>query len=448
MDSFIVNVAVPAVRTGLGASYPQVELVVSGYVLAYGLFLVTGGRLGDIHGARRMFQAGLALFTAASLACGLAGSAGALIGFRVAQALGAALFYPQVLSVLQTSFHGRWRERAFAVFGATIGVASVVGQVLGGLLVQADLFGLSWRSVFLLNVPLGLLVLIGAALVMPKVPGGRRRPRLDVRGTLLLTVALLALSLPLIEGGSAGWPAWCWICLAVSVPALAAFFAVERAVAARGGDALIDPRLLRRPAFAGGNLVALVFFAGNAGLFFVLTLQLQSGLGYLPLAAGLTFAPLAIAFVAASLVAPKLQAVAGHRVPAIGYLVNAAGTVALLVTSVTAGERATGWVLLPALVVIGFGEGLGVSPLFGAALDGVPPADSGAASGVLETSTQIGMSLGVTVVGLVFLTALGSGTTPAAHWHAFTAALVANTVLALAALALVPRLTARSARPT
>ncbi|MEY9211797.1 MFS transporter [Thermobifida halotolerans] len=437
MDSFIVNVAIPSIRADLDASYAQIELAVAGYVLVYGLLLVTGGRLGDLFGYRRMYLAGLALFTAASLACGLAPSPELLIAARVVQAAGAALFYPQVLSVLQTAFTGKAQARAFSIFGATIGLASVAGQLVGGALVSADLFGLSWRPIFLINIPIGAATLLIAAAVLPAARG-TVRPSLDLRGVALLSTALLLVSIPLVEGQAAGWPLWAWGMLALSVPCFVAFTLWERRLAAIGGDPLVPPSLFRLPGFAGGNVLALAFFAGNAGLFFVLTLHLQGGMGYSPLVAGLTFTPLAVAFVAASLLAPRIQERIGMRVLTLGYAVNAAGTLMLLGCALAFDTGLSGWIMAPALAVIGFGEGLGVSPLFGAVLANVPQRDAGAASGVLETTTQIGMSFGVTVLGLVFGVVLGAGAGLAVSTTAFTAALVGNLALAVIALALMP----------
>ncbi|RJL22129.1 MFS transporter [Bailinhaonella thermotolerans] len=439
LDSFIVNVAVPSIRADLNATFAQVELAVSGYVLVYGLLLVTGGRLGDLFGARRLFMIGTAVFTLASLAAGLAPGPVTLIAFRVAQAVGAALLYPQVLAVLQTAFTGRAKVRAFAVFGATIGLASIAGQVIGGLLIHLDLFGLGWRNVFLVNVPLGLLTLVGASRTLPG--GGARGARLDLVGVGLLSGALLLLSLPLVEGHQSGWPAWTFVSLAAAAPVGVAFVAWERRLAARGGSPLVNPRLFRLRTFSAGSAIGLAFFAGNAGLFFVLTLELQTGLGYGPLTAGLTFVPLAVAFAAASLLAPRLQGRLGRHVLTLGYAVNAAGTLALLVTAWAAGPALTGWLMVPALTVIGFGEGLGVSPLTRTALSQVPAEDAGAAGGVLGTANELGMSLGVSVLGLVFFTALGShDAAPGAYTGAFTIALVGNLALALTALALLPPL--------
>ncbi|TDE42842.1 MFS transporter [Nonomuraea mesophila] len=440
MDSFIVNVAVPSIRAELPASFSQVELAVSGYVLVYGLMLVTGGRLGDLYGTRRLYLVGTWVFLLGSLAAGLAPDPVSLIAFRAVQAVGAGLFYPQVLAVLQTVFTGRARTTAFAVFGATIGLASIAGQVLGGLLIHLDVFGLGWRNVFLVNVPIGLAVLAGAARLLPSGRASGSRSGLDLTGVGLLSGALLLLSVPLVEGQHAGWPVWTWISLGASLPVLAAFVVWERRLAVRGGSPLLDPALFRLRAFTSGNAIALAFFAGNAGLFFVLTLQLQNGMGYSPLVAGLTFVPLAVAFAAASLLGPRIQAVLGHHLLTLGYAINAAGTLALLATVWAAGTGATGWILLPSLAVTGFGQGLGVSPLIGTVLTGVPAKDAGAAGGVLETATQVGMSLGVAILSLVFFAFLGQRTSPAAFSDAFTITLIGNLALALTALALLPPL--------
>ncbi|MDA3649771.1 MFS transporter [Saccharopolyspora indica] len=440
MDSFIVNVAVPSIRTELAASFTEVELAISGYVLVYGLLLVTGGRLGDLFGFRRLFLVGIAIFTVASLAAGLAWDPASLIAFRVLQAVGAAFFYPQVLSVLQTTFTGAAKAKAFAVFGATIGLASIAGQVVGGLLISLNPLGLSWRWVFLVNIPIGVLTLIGALRVLSASRQGHGSGSgLDLPGVGLLSAALLLLTAPLVQGQQFGWTATTWAMLIAALPAFAGFIAWERRVAARGGNPLVNMALFRRASFSGGIAVAVAFFAGNAGLFFVLTLALQSGLLLSPLAAGLAFAPLAITFAAASLIGPRLTARIGNHTLTTGYAINLIGTAALLMTVWSAGDQVAAWDLVPSLAAIGFGQGLGVSPLVGAVLGKVPEREAGSASGVLETAGQVGMALGVSVLGLVYFTALGGHeATPADHLGAFTTALTANLALAAAALLLLP----------
>ncbi|WP_102133440.1 MFS transporter [Streptomyces hokutonensis] len=439
MDSYIVNVAVPSLRADLHASVSAIEMTVGGYILAYGLFLVTGGRLGDIVGYKRMFLSGLGLFTAASLACGVAPGPESLIVFRCVQGFSAALFFPQILSIIQTSFEGTRRDRALAFFGVTIGLAAITGQLIGGVLVHLDLFGWGWRPIFLVNLPLGLVTIAGAALVMPGVKSDRR-PRLDLPGVGLLTVALLLLSFPLAEGRTAGWPAWCFVMMVLSVPFLVAFGRWERRLAANGGQPLVSPALLRLRGYRSGNAVFLAFFACNAGLFFVLAVQLQSGLGYSALRSGLLFAPLGIAFTAVSLVVPKIMGKLGLHILTVGYGLNALGYLVLLVTAVAAGDGLTGPMLVPALVVIGVGQGLGVSPLLGTALAEVPPQEAGSAAGVLETVGQLGMSVGIALVGLVYFSTLGDSASRHGYAHAFTVTLVLNLALSLLATLFVPPL--------
>ncbi|APU14552.1 MULTISPECIES: MFS transporter [Actinoalloteichus] len=442
LDSFIVNVAIPSIQRDLGANLAEIQLIVGGYTLVYGLLLITGGRLGDIRGYRPTFIVGVLVFIVASAACALASSPGALIAFRVAQGVGAALFYPQVLSILQTAFSGRRRTMAFGVFGATIGLASIAGQVLGGILTSADLFGLGWRTIFLINVPVGLLAVVGAWRVLPRTRSDSP-PRLDLVGSVIVSVALGMLVLPLVIGREIGWPVWTTVLLAASVPALIGYVAWENRVARRGGDPLTDPALFRSGPFAAGSGIALAFFSGNAALFLLLTLELQTGLGMSALGAGLVFVPLSAAFMISSVVAPRLTPRFGNGVLTFGYVLNAAGTALLIGTSAVLGPDLTGPAMIPSLILIGFGQGLGVSPLLGAVLSAVPPREAGAASGVMETLIQIAMSLGIAVIGLIFFTLLGpvEGVVDPAHaTRAFTLALIANLVVALIAIPLTRRL--------
>ncbi|WP_225834411.1 MFS transporter [Streptomyces sp. NK08204] len=436
MDSYIVNVAIPSIRDDLDASVSAAEMTVGGYIMVYGLFLVTGGRLGDIVGYKRMFLTGLGLFTAASLCCGIAPGPEVLIAFRCVQGFAAALFFPQTLSIIQTSFEGSRRDRALALFGVTIGLAAITGQLIGGVLVHLDLFGWGWRPIFLVNIPLGLVAIAGAALTMPGFRGVRR-PRLDLPGVALLTLALLLWSFPLAEGRTAGWPLWCLLLMALSVPCFVAFGWWQRRLSASGGQPLVSPPLLRLRGFRSGNALFLAFFACNAGLFFVLAIQLQSGLGYSALKSGLLFTCLGVAFTATTMALPKIMPRLGLHVLTAGYGLNAVGYLLLLLTALIAGDSLSGPMLVPALLVIGLGQGLGVSPLLGTALTEVPPQDAGSAAGVLETVGQLGMSVGVTLVGLVYFTTLGDSDSQHAYAHAFTVTLVLNLALSLLALAFV-----------
>ena len=439
MDSYIVNVAIPSIRADLGASVGTAEMTTGAYILVYGLFLVTGGRLGDLVGFRRMFLVGLGLFTVASLACGVAPDPGSLIVFRCVQGFSAALFFPQILSIIQTTFTGRRRDAALALFGVTIGIAAITGQLIGGVLIHADLFGWGWRPIFLVNLPLGLLTIAGAAYTMPGI-AGTRQARLDLPGVGLLTAALLLLSFPLAEGHTAGWPALFFVMMVLSVPFFAAFWMWERRLAASGGQPLINPTLLHLRGYRSGNLVFLAFFACNAGLFFVLAVQLQSGLGYSALQSGLLFAPLGVAFTGTALFVPRILPKLGLHILTAGYGLNALGYLVLLATAAAAGDGLSGPVLIPALVIVGVGQGLGVSPLLGTALSEVPPQEAGSAAGVLETVGQLGMSVGIALVALVYFDTLGDASSRHAYTHAFTVTLVLNAALALLALVFVPPL--------
>ncbi|MGW0882370.1 MFS transporter [Streptomyces sp. NPDC002671] len=348
---------------------------------------------------------------------------------------------------MQTSFEGAQRDRALALFGITIGIAAITGQLIGGVLVHLDLFGWGWRPIFLVNIPLGLAAIVGAALTMPGVRGAHR-PRLDLRGVGLLTLALLLWSFPLAEGRTAGWPVWCFVLMALSVPFFVAFGWWQRRLSASGGQPLVSPPLLRLRGFRSGNALFLAFFACNAGLFFVLAIQVQSGLDYSPLESGLLFAVLGVAFVGTSAALPKIMPRLGLHILTAGYGLNALGYLMLLVTALITGDSLSGPMLIPALLVIGVGQGLGVSPLLGTALAEVPPQEAGSAAGVLETAGQLGMSVGITLVGLVYFTTLGDSESRHAYAHAFTVTLVLNLALSLLALAFVSPLRKAAAKAT
>jgi EmrB/QacA subfamily drug resistance transporter len=438
LDFFIVNVAMPAMQADLHASTGAVEWVVAGYGLTFATLLITSGRLGDQLGRRRMFSAGLALFTVASAACGLAWSPAALVAARLVQGVAAALLSPQVLSIIGVAYTGPDRVRALSVYGITLGLAAVGGQLVGGFLVQADIAGLGWRSCFLINVPIGLAAL---ALVPRLVPESRaeRASRLDLAGTVLVTAGLTAVVLPLVEGRSHGWPLWTWLALA-SAPAILAGFAVhQRRLGRRGGAPLLDPALFRDRAFSAGLLIQLVFWSGQASFFLVFALYLQLGRGLDALQAGLVFTILAAAYLAASLEAPALTARLGRRLPAIGALVLATGHGVLAASVAGVGTTGSVGALAPALVLIGAGMGLVITPLTATVLGALEPHRAGAASGALATMQQVGNAVGVAVTGVVFFGALDGG-----FAHAFEVSLVQLTVLCVA-VAVLTRLLPRPA---
>ncbi|MGW7537502.1 MFS transporter [Amycolatopsis sp. NPDC054798] len=421
LDTFIVFVAAPAIRADLGASPAELQLLLAGYQLAYAVALITFARLGDLRGRKPVFLAGLLLFTASSAACAAAPGAGWLVAARFVQGLGAAAMFPQVLAMIHVVVPGPQRPRAFAVLGAVIGLSGVSGQLLGGVLVTANLFGSPWRSIFWVNVPVGLSALALAARFLPRTRPDRST-RLDLRGTAVLTVALTLLVVPLITGREAGWPLWSWCSLAGGGLAMAFFAAVERRVPAP----LIRPGLLRQREFRLGMGLVLLTYAGINSFFLVLSLALQDGLGFSPLDAALTYLPFAVAFLAMSLLGSRVP-----RAPLTGAVIAGVGYAVLIALS------ASLWSFVPALALIGAGQGLLVPPLLNHVLAAVPRADAGMASGVLATGQQIGGALGVAVIGAVYYSAL-----PGSPLHALALAcggILALTAGALVVLRLLPR---------
>lgn len=309
LDTFIVLVAAPALQADLHATAADVQLVLAGYQLTYALALITGARLGDRFGRRRLFMTGMALFTLASVGCALAPGAGSLIAARLVQGLGAAAMFPQVFAVIQVLIPAGKRPKAFGALGAVIGMATMSGQLIGGVLISADLFGSSWRPVFWVNVPVGVVTLLLAGLFLPETRAPRAR-RLDLPGAAVLTVALFLLVVPLVEGRAYGWPLWTWLSLAASVPAFALLCLVERRVEAAGGTPLVRLGLLGERPFAVGMTLVVLTYAGINSLFLVLSLTLQDGLRRDALGAGLVYTPFAVAFFLTSLLAAGSPATA------------------------------------------------------------------------------------------------------------------------------------------
>ncbi|MEU0738028.1 MFS transporter [Streptomyces sp. NPDC006134] len=414
-DLFVVNIATEALRTGLHASEGALELVVAGYAFAYAAGLVTGGRLGDRYGYRRMFVTGMAAFTLASLLCGLALSPGQLVAARLAQGLAAAVLVPQVLSLVTTRFPAAHRGRATAWYSAAGGIGAVAGQLLGGLLLQADVPGLGWRAVFLVNVPVGA---VAAALAVrflpPPAPRGVPAARFDLRGAAGVTLTLGLLLAPLSLGREQGWPLWTWASLAAAVPAGALTLRGQRSLRRRGGAPVLDPALLRNRPYVTGVAAVALFQLYFGAYMFTLALLLQAGLGQDPLTAALVFLPAAVLFSAASLLSGRLTARHGRAVPAAGGALAVAGLAALVAQLAVCGDRVALPALVATLAVISLGNGLLLPPLIGFALAEVGPEAAGAASGVVNTAQQFAASLGVAVFGALFFTAAGPGLRSAA----------------------------------
>ncbi len=404
LDASVVNVAAPSIHADLHASGSGLQLVIAGYVVTYAVLLVTGARLGDIVGHRTMFLAGVAIFALASLGCGLASSTGLLVTLRFVQGAGAAAMIPQVLSLIQRSFPGPARARPMRLYAAVLAGGAVAGQVVGGLLVSADLWGSTWRPVFLLNVPIGVALLIAGSRLLPAGRGEQGRG-LDPAGLAVLTPAVLALVLPLVLGQSEHWPAWGWACLAASGLGFAAFTQVERRVSARGGSPLIPGRVLRLPGVALGIAALFAVLAVFGGFFFTLALHLQGGLGESALRAGLTFAPAGLAFALVSLNWQRISS-RGHVALIIGgFVANAAGLLALAL--LLRGGRDGGVGLYLALAVTGAGMAAAFSPLMTAVLMRVPVAAAADATGVVVTVNQLALVVGVATFGTLYLNLAG-----------------------------------------
>jgi EmrB/QacA subfamily drug resistance transporter len=408
VDFFIVNVALPTIDHDLHASTGMLQLVVAGYAIAYALLLVVGGRVGDALGRRRMFLIGMAAFTGTSLICGLAPDVGVLVAARVLQGVASAAMLPQVLSTIQATKSGNERARALGQLGATGGMATVTGQLLGGLLVSANIAGTGWRPIFLVNVPIGLVGLALASRLVPETRSEDPAP-VDRLGTALFALSVLGLLVPLTEGRSLGWPAWSIACLALAPVAALAFVRAERRLEARGGLPLVPFSIVGMPSMRRGVAVGLPFFTGFGGFMFVYTLSIQEGAGFSPLRTGLMLTPMAVGFLVSSLAAARLLGRFGRRVITVGALVQAVG-LAGLAWSLEAGWPHPNFLsVAPALVVMGLGQGCIMSPLMGVVLSDVPPHAAGVGSGVLATTQQTSLALGVATLGTLYLTAAPTG---------------------------------------
>jgi len=408
LDVSIVNVAVPSIQSDLGASFSAVQLVLSGYQLAFACTLITAARLGDIHGRKRLFMTGMLVFTVASALCGLAPGATTLVLARVLQGFGSGLMFPQVLAVIQVTFTPRERGRAFGVLGATIGLATILGPLVGGVLIQADLFGTNWRMIFLVNIPVGLAALVLAAREVPesRAPDA---PRLDLPGAALVSAGLFLLVYPLTEGRTRGWPLWLVGMLAAALPVLAAFVALQRRKTSYDADPLVLMTLFGNRSFRAGVLLSTVFFLGVAPFFFAFSLYLQVGLGFDALHAGLTTFPFAIGSGLASAWSDRIARRLGRDVLSIGCGLLAASVATLILVLHVAGTGLHSWQVTPVLVVAGLGLGLFIAPLTTLVLAGVQGREAGSASGVLSTVQQVGGALGVAVLGVVLFGLVGGG---------------------------------------
>ncbi|MGW3143696.1 MULTISPECIES: MFS transporter [Streptomyces] len=437
VDFFIVNVALPTIGRDLAAGEAVLELVVAGYGVAYAVLLVLGGRLGDLFGRRRLFLGGMAAFGLTSLACGLAPGAWSLVVARVAQGASAAAMLPQVLATIQAATTGTRRARAMSLYGATAGLSMVAGQILGGVLVAADIAGSGWRAVFLVNVPVVVLGLVLAARVVPETRSQRPEP-VDGPGTVLLALSLLALLVPLTEGRAAGWPLWTWLSLAAFPVAAGLFYAVERRADRNGRTPLVPPSLFAQASLRRGLVLMVPFSIGFSGFMFVIAVALQSGAGLGPVPAGLALAPMAVAFFLVSLAGPRLVARYGSRVVTAGSLIQGVG-VALIALAAWRDWPGLGFVeLLPGVAVAGAGQALQLPVVMRIVLSEVPSVRAGVGSGVMVTTQQSALALGVATLGTLFLSLVPG--------HGMRDALVTTLLVQLAGVALTGLLSLRLPR--
>ncbi|MDO8209458.1 DHA2 family efflux MFS transporter permease subunit [Conexibacter sp. CPCC 206217] len=436
LDGTIVNVAAPSIGAELHASTTALQWIVGGYALALAVGLVLGGRLGDLFGRRRLFLIGTAAFTVCSLLCGVAPSSGVLIAFRLLQGLAAALMIPQGFGIIRSAFSTEELPKAFGLFGPVIGLSAVLGPIVGGALVDADLFGTGWRLVFLVNLPLGIVaVAAGIALLPESRTDGVSN--LDGVGAALVALAVGLLIYPLIQGRELDWPAWTFAMMAASGVLLIVFGWHERRRERAGRDPLVTTSIFAKRAYTSGLLVMLLFFAGMVGLMLVLTLYLQLGLGFSAIHAGLSLAPQSLgmaigAGLGGALLAPRF----GRKVLHAGLVVMAIGTVALLLVVDANGLDVTTWQLAVPQLVAGVGIGLVVAPLFSLVLAAVADDEVGSASGVLNALQQLGSAVGIALLGTLFFTTLDSQGFVDALEHVLIAELAVIAAAAVLALLL------------
>ncbi|MFI8813657.1 MULTISPECIES: MFS transporter [unclassified Streptomyces] len=419
VDVTIVNIAIPSIKQDTGASFTSIQWITAGYALAFAAGLITGGRLGDIYGRKRLFLIGIAGFTLASALCGFAVNPEMLVASRVLQGGMAALMVPQVLSIVHATFPAHERGKVFGLFGAIVGLGAVSGPLLGALLTEWNLFGLEWRPIFLINLPVGIagLILGRKFISESKAP---RALRLDLVGVVLVTLGLLMLLYPLTRGRELGWPVWGHVSMACSLLVFLALIAYERQKARTDGSPLIELSLFRVKSFAAGVAVQLTFGIGLGIFFLVWTLYMQMGLGWSELRAGTTGIPFSIAVsVAAGISVQKLVPLFGRKVLQAGALLLIAGLLLYIWEADRYGMGITSWQMALPLVVMGVGMGLIVAPLTDAVLSEVPKEHAGSASGLINTVQQMGTALGLGLVSVVFFGAISDSLAPEAMGPAF-----------------------------
>lgn len=445
LDVSIVNVALPSIQHGLHASGSSIEWIVSGYTLALGLLLIPAGRLGDNNGHKKTFLVGLTLFSLASLACSLAQNPAEIVASRFIQGLGAGIYTPSIVAYLQLLFQGRERSKAFAIFGAVIGVATAIGPLLGGVLVNIGGDDFGWRLVFLVNVPIAAAILPYAFMRLPIGRSAREHHhKLDPIGSIGVALGLLLLLFPLVEGRDYGWPWWVWVCFAASAILFVWLWFYEKRLERRKREPLLALHVLTQPAFAFGSLIGLMYFAAFTSIFFMLAILWQEGYGHSALASGLMITPFAIGSLIGSSQSDKLSHRMKQYVLLLGGVLVGIGLGAMLVILHLHSGSFSAWDLALPLFLAGLGSGFFIAPNQDFTLASVPGHDAGSAAGMFNTAQRVGSSFGIAAVGTVLFSSLhvsraGIG---AAFTKATESAMILNIVLIIVTLALVMSLLA------
>lgn len=408
LDSTIVNIAIPSIQANLGASFAMIQWLIAGYSLTFALLLITGGRMGDVFGYKKIFLIGISGFTVASLLTGLAPNPTFLVVARLLQGSMAALMVPQVMSLMQVMYKPKERAQVMGLFGMLAGLAASLGPIIGGVLIEADIFGLDWRPIFLINLPVGIAAIIAGIKYLPD--GKSVHPlHIDIKGTLLIIVALSLLVFPLIQGRELGWPIWILAMMSAAIPALMAFAWYETKKDKRDKSALIVPSLFKIKSFISGLGLNILIQSVMIGYFLTFTLVLQAGLGFDVLKAAFVGIPTAVGMALGfAVLGQKLVMKYGRNVIGMGAIIFTAGLLATTWVVTHYGLDINAWMLVPSLFVSGVGMSLMMIPIFSAALQDVDPSHAGSASGVLNAVQQVGAAVGVAMIGVVFFGQISS----------------------------------------
>jgi EmrB/QacA subfamily drug resistance transporter len=424
LDFFIVNVAMPSIRAGLHASPAEIQLVISGYAVVFAVFLITGGRLGDLYGRKSIFLIGLAGFALASLFCGLAESPAMLISGRLLQALAAAAMAPQALASIHALFPPRERGLALSIYGIVLGLSAAAGQLLGGILVAANIGGLGWRLIFLVNLPVAIVTILAAALLLRQTHA-QNQPRFDWGGVALSSAALTVLIVPLVIGREQGWPLWSVIMLLTTPIFVESFRRYEIRLGKAGGDPLIAIEVFHTPGLLRG-LGAIMTLYTMSAFFLTFSIYLQSALGFTALQSGVAIVPFSLGFLAGSSLSPLVGRVMGRTAPSLGFVLSAAGgaATALIAGHVPAGTAPPWHLILAALTFVGMGMGMSIPNMVRVIIERVEPHRAGLVGGIVNSTLQVSAAIGVAVLGGLFFTILGARTDPASVTHAFSITLL------------------------